>query len=582
MAKSMKGAGGFSQMPKMMTDEPSVILKLKKGGHVHKKHEHKEEHGHKSMHHMMDGGIMNALAATPRGPMPPMAGVAPKRPAMAIRRKAMAAMPAPMMKKGGKAHHMAKGGEIETKHQQEMENRRFAKIEAELKKHENMPAHLAHKGMAAGGSAAERMKHLAKARAALQKCKEGGGMHHLAKCEEHLAKCSGGSMKKMAKGGATGKAIDEFETKTTIEHDEKPYVQTEMHDGEHHDSVHGTGSVKEGNAGGYKRGGHAHHKHGGKVHHISGHPEGSHEHHKHMAKHHAKMHKEGGSIHHKKMHEHHKAMCAGGKYAIGGTVSQNVATKYENTEMHDGEHHDSAHGTGGVRMSNAGGYKHGGKAHHKHHHKAGGAIDKYETRDTYEGGNWENRPADGTPKGKTNTKTGEVKESNAGGYKRGGHASKKAFADGGYTSIAPVGGYDKDAQAEMNLMKRGGSSKKHYASGGSVNKMGAPKEMLQASKPPSKATHINMLSGVFKKGGHVKKFSGENGSAVTDESRGGYDSVARQETRDNQSMRNFAMKPIEMIKNAMGFGAPPAGSVTKTVKSVTVAPPKKRGGSIKR
>jgi len=507
MAKSMKGAGGFSQMPKMMTDEPSVILKLKKGGHVHKKHEHKEEHGHKSMHHMMDGGVMNALAAAPRGPMPPMAGMAPKRPAMAVRRKAMAAMPTPLMKKGGKAKHHAEGGDIAQDK---------AMIKKAFKEHDAQE----HKG---GKGTKLHLKH-------------GGKTHH-----------------KFAKGGKVGdkmaKHLDEFETKTTIEHDEKPYVQTEMHDGEHHDSVHGTGSVKEGNAGGYKRGGHAHHKHGGKVHRVSGHPEGSHEHHKHMAKHHAKMHKEGGSIHHKKMMEHHKAMCAGGKYAMGGTVSEKVADRFENTMMVDGEHHDSAHGTGGVRMSNAGGFKHGGKAHHKHHHKAGGSIDKYETRDTYEGGNWENRPADSTPKGKTNTKTGEVKESNAGGYKHGGHAAKK-----------------------------------HYATGGSVNKMGSAVVMPQAHKPASKPVHINELSGTFKKGGRVKKFD-EGGS--TDMSNGGYDSVARQDKADNVAMRNMMLKPItsgiNMVKNAMGFGTPPAGSVTKSKESVTVTPPqKKRGGSIKR
>ena len=248
-------------MPKMMTDEPSVILKLKKGGHVAKKEHHKEEHGHKSMKHMMDGGVMNALANArrPMGVAPAMAGNAPMRPSMAMRRKAMTAMPTPLMKKGGKTHHMAKGGEMESKHEQMMEDKRMAHLEKMLKKHENMPAHLAHKGMASGGSVAERMKNLAKARAALHKCKEGGGMHHLDKCEEHLAKCGGGSMKKMAKGGATGEAMDKFETKTTIENDEKPYVKTEMHEAKR-DKVHGTGAVREGNAGGYKRGGKIHHK----------------------------------------------------------------------------------------------------------------------------------------------------------------------------------------------------------------------------------------------------------------------------------------------------------------------------------
>ena len=241
-------------MPKMITDEPSVILKLKKGGHVAKKEHHKEEHGHKSMHHMMDGGVMRALAAPRVGMAPPMAGAAPMKPSLAMRRKAMAT---PMMKKGGKAHHKDGGDVAQDK----------AMIKKAFKEHDAQE----HKG---GKGTKLHLKH-------------------------------GGKTHKFAKGGATGEAMDKFETKTTIERDEKPYVQTKM-DTAKRDTIHGTGAVKEGNAGGYKHGGHAHHKHGVKVHHISGHPEGSHEHHKHMAKHHAAKHKEGGSAHHHKMHEHHK------------------------------------------------------------------------------------------------------------------------------------------------------------------------------------------------------------------------------------------------------------------------------------
>jgi hypothetical protein len=499
MAKSMKGAGGFSQMPKMMTDEPSVILKLKKGGHVHMKHK-KEEHGHKTMEHHLGGGMAgNALRAM----VPALAGAAPMKPSLAMRRKAMAT---PMMKKGGDVAQDK------------------AMIKKAFKEHDAQE----HKG---GKGTKLTLKH-------------GGKAHH-----------------KFAKGGSVGdglaKKLDKFETKTTIENDEKPYVNTEMHEAKR-DRVHGTGAVKEGNAGGYKHGGKVHHKHGGKVHHISGHPEGSVEHHKHMAKHHSKMHKEGGSAHHKKMMEHHKALCKGGKYATGGSVpaeTNESETKgrivmggtvegnehdFENTLVHQGRR-DTAHGTGGVAMANAGGYKHGGKAHHKHggkHHYAhGGHVLGAEDNVTT------------TPKGKTHTKTGEVMESNAGGYKHGGHAVKK-----------------------------------HYATGGAVNKQGSAVVMPQARKPASKPVHINELSGTFKKGGRVKKFA--DGTDAQDLSRGGYDSVAKQETADNIAMRNMILNPIRkgysMVKNAIGMGTPPAGSVTKTEKSVTVTPQKKRGGSIKR
>ena len=410
MAKATKGAGGFSQMPKMITDEPSVILKLKKGGHV-SKHEHKGEHGHKPMHKAM-GGVMPSLApAMPaRGGMAP--SIAPKMGALAARRAAMAKMGTPTMKKGGKAHK-AEGGKIE---------KELHKVEKELKHHEHEKAGKAHHGLKHGGHA---KKHFAKG------------------------------------GKVSGQTIDKFETKTTNEKAPSKFLETEMHDGEHHDKVHGTGMVKEGNAGGYK--------HGGKVHKVSGHPEGSHEHHKHMAKHHAKMHKEGGSAHHMKMAEHHKAMCKGGKYAEGGTVSEGVAKRFENTEMHDGEHHDSVHGTGGVKESNAGGFKHGGKAHKKHHYAKGGNVaPDLNLKDTVEGGDWENRPADTAKPGVRMQTTGAVKEGNAGGYKKGGHA------------------------------------KKHFATGGAVNKQGSAVAMPQGRKPASAPVAITALSGTFKKGGRVK------------------------------------------------------------------------------
>jgi hypothetical protein len=87
--------GEFKQMVKMETTEPSVVLKLKKGGSV----------AHKAMksggtckdtgHKMMDGG-MAPTVGTPRGGMAP--AMAPKKPSMASRRKAMAK---PAMKTGG-------------------------------------------------------------------------------------------------------------------------------------------------------------------------------------------------------------------------------------------------------------------------------------------------------------------------------------------------------------------------------------------------------------------------------------------------------------------------------------------------
>ena len=112
--------GQFKPMVKMMTTEPSVILKLKKGGKVASK---------------MDGGYMPMQSTMP-AQMPASAGapmgMAPKRPSMMARRRAM--NPNLMMKKGGEAS-------CET-------------VEKELKEHEGKSASKAHKGMKHGGKMA--------------------------------------------------------------------------------------------------------------------------------------------------------------------------------------------------------------------------------------------------------------------------------------------------------------------------------------------------------------------------------------------------------------------------------------------
>jgi len=101
--------GQFKPMVKMETTEPSVILKLKSGGHVNMKKGGSTSHGHKAMGRA-DGGIMDALAGTPSlVGRPAMAAPVQKigKPSMSARRKAMMAKPAmsmaPVMKEGGKA-----------------------------------------------------------------------------------------------------------------------------------------------------------------------------------------------------------------------------------------------------------------------------------------------------------------------------------------------------------------------------------------------------------------------------------------------------------------------------------------------
>jgi hypothetical protein len=101
--------GQFKPMVKMETTEPSVILKLKKGGHVNMKKGGKAESGHKKM--AMGGGAMDMMTGTPALVGRPAVNApirAPGKPSMAMRRKAMMARPMPAqamppMKEGGDA-----------------------------------------------------------------------------------------------------------------------------------------------------------------------------------------------------------------------------------------------------------------------------------------------------------------------------------------------------------------------------------------------------------------------------------------------------------------------------------------------
>ena len=154
--------GQFKPMVKMMTTEPTVELKLKKGGHVNMKKGGKAEAGHKKM--AMGGGAMESLMGTPALVGRPAVNApvrAPGKPSMASRRKAMMAkpamakpampagnpsMPAPM-KKGGKAE----GGESKAAHKAEM--KAIKGVDKKLTKHASKAASKGHKGLKTGGVA---------------------------------------------------------------------------------------------------------------------------------------------------------------------------------------------------------------------------------------------------------------------------------------------------------------------------------------------------------------------------------------------------------------------------------------------
>ena len=191
--------GQFKPMVKMMTTEPSIELKLKKGGHVAMP---KMKSKHDTDHKMMaDGGMPGVLsrAGLPPGPV---GGLAPAAPSMAMRRKAMK-MRRPM-KEGG--------------------------MPEALKKHADMPASKAHKGLKTGGVA-------------------------------------------MGQGGYKdgGSVIPVSASKRGAE----KYDETLMHTAKPDHSPAKTGGVKMGNGGGYKKGGVAKYAKGGGVEgNVSGTPPG--------------------------------------------------------------------------------------------------------------------------------------------------------------------------------------------------------------------------------------------------------------------------------------------------------------------
>jgi hypothetical protein len=160
--------GQFKPMVKMMTTEPTVELKLKKGGKVEKK-----------MQMGGDPAMAPAAPAMPaRGGMG-MAGMAPKKPGLFARRRAMRGMgagPAGPLGRGadmmeemegrramrdirdmgpeGPARPpmtpaMKKGGETKAAHAAEM--KKMAATEKKLKEHADKPASKAHKGLKTGG-----------------------------------------------------------------------------------------------------------------------------------------------------------------------------------------------------------------------------------------------------------------------------------------------------------------------------------------------------------------------------------------------------------------------------------------------
>jgi len=252
-------------------------------------------------------------------------------------------------------------------------------------------------------------------------------------------------------------------------------------------------------------------------------------------------------------------MAKGGVAGDGIINTEGQGGAYRDTMMHTSKPDHSPAKTGGVKMGNGGGYA-----------------------------------------------TGGVAKSNAGGYKKGGKI--KGMMDGGMMGEGMMG----DA-----MYKKGGSTKKAYAAGGTVNS-GRPVAMPQGRKPAAKPVAINELAGTYKKGGRVAPgnralqsvFDKENATAMrqakamtnekygpaskmklaeggdVDLSKGAYDKSIGPDADDMamaRSIRGFPSKVMGKVKSAakdLFSTAPKADSVTKTKESVTVTPAKKRGGPV--
>ena len=263
--------GQFKPMVKMETTEPSVILKLKKGGHVNMKKGGMAEGGHKKM---AGGGMsaMGALAGTPALIGRPAVNApvsAPGKPSMSARRKAMMAkpaitpsgpsMPMPPMKKGGKAE----GGKSDTAQDKAMIKKAFKQHDSqEHKGGKGTSLKLKKGGMkkyatggaipseTTSGSYQTTLMHQAKADNAPAKTGgvkngNGGGFKSGGKAKKYA---TGGVAKSNAGGYATGGAIPSETTSGS-------YDTTLMHQAKPDRSPAKTGGVKNGNGGGYKMGG---------------------------------------------------------------------------------------------------------------------------------------------------------------------------------------------------------------------------------------------------------------------------------------------------------------------------------------
>jgi hypothetical protein len=194
-------------------------------------------------------------------------------------------------------------------------------------------------------------------------------------------------------------------------------------------------------------------------------------------------------------------------------------------------------------------------------------------------------------KGHQGLKTGGIpKSTKPGAYKTGGVVNGQGgYKDGGIIKSekgetmmhTAKPNHNSAPTGEVKLgnaggFKKGGATKKHYATGGAVNNSG--RAVAMPKKPASKQVSNDRQSGTFKKGGEVGAATQKQLDAAYEGSIG----PSKEDMDMAESIRSIPGKLFRGAKKLIGMDdKPKAGSVTETEKSVTVEPAKKRGGSVK-
>jgi len=277
------------------------------------------------------------------------------------------------------------------------------------------------------------------------------------------------------------------------------------------------------------------------------------------------------------------------KFAAGGSIqSETSSGDYATTKMYQAKPDNSPATTGGVKNGNGGGYK------------RGGAMKKMATG--------------GVVKGQA-------------GYATGGRIPSESTSGSAATTIVDTGKYDNApantggvSNGNAGGFKRGGATKKHFATGGSVNSTGSAVAMPQGRKPIPSPVMVTQLAGAYKNGGKVapgnKQLQGfskmENATAMRKSkmdsnlkygpanqmklAEGGspndkYTLKDPKAVTDKTSRElEEALNPLGMVRDlynkargafgGQGSTSDKEGSITKTRDSVTVTPAKKRGGRV--